>query len=94
MKIKIEKFQNNHFLRNSDYLKNLFKDIPEALQNNFNFPKKFSFKPKKTKPILPSLNLGKNKTAEQELLTQAKQGLNNRLKNFILPKIKLKIKKN
>ena len=51
------------------------------------------FKPKKTKPILPSLNLGKNKTAEQELLTQAKQGLNNRLKNFILPKNKVKDQK-
>ena len=88
-----KKFQNNHFLRNSDYLKNLFKDIPEALENNYNFPKKFSFKPKKTKPILPSLNLGKNKTAEQELFTQAKQGLNNRLKNFILPKNKVKDQK-
>ncbi len=81
-----KKLRNNHFLRNSDYLKDLFKDIPEALENNYNFAKKFSFKPKHTNPILPSLNLGKNKTAEQELLTQAQLGLNNRLKNFILPK--------
>ena len=54
--IKIEKnLRNNHFLRNSNDLKDLFKDIPEALENNYNFPKKFSFKPKNTKPILPSL---------------------------------------
>ena len=69
-------------------MKELFKDIPEALENNYNFPKKFSFKPKNTKPVLPSLVLEKNKTAEEELLTQAQSGLNNRLKNFILLKNK------
>ncbi len=81
-----KKFKNNHFLRNSSDLKNLFKDIPEALENNYNFPKKFSFKPKNTKPVLPSLSLGKNKTAEEELLTQARLGLDSRLKNFIFLK--------
>ncbi len=85
-----KKFKNNHYLRTSPYLKNLFKDIPEALENNYNFPKKFSFKPKKTKPILPNLTLSKNKTPEEELLTQAKIGLDNRLKNFILLKNKNK----
>jgi len=83
-----KKFRNNHFLRNSSDLKDLFKDIPEALENNYNFPKKFSFKPKNTKPILPSLTLEKNKTAEEELLYQAQLGLENRLKNFIFVKNK------
>ena len=83
-----KKFKNNHFFRNSLELKHLFKDIPEALENNYNFPKKFSFKPKKTKPILPSISLGKNKTAEEELLMQAQSGLDNRLKNFIYQKNK------
>ena len=83
-----KKFKNNHFLRSSNDLKNLFKDIPEALENNYNFPKKFSFKPKNTKPILPSLSLGENKTAEEELLIQAQKGLENRLKNFIFLKNK------
>ncbi len=83
-----KKFKNNHFFRNSLDLKDLFKDIPEALENNYNFPKKFSFKPKNTKPILPSISLGKNKTAEEELLIQAQSGLDNRLKNFIFQKNK------
>ena len=83
-----KKFRNNHFLKSSTSLKELFKDIPEALVNNYNFPKKFSFKPKNTKPVLPSLVLEKNKTAEEELLAQAQSGLNNRLKNFILLKNK------
>ncbi len=83
-----KKFKYNHFLKNFNDLKTLFNDIPEALENNYNFPKKFSFKPKNTKPILPSLALGKNKTAEEELLIQAKSGLDNRLKNFIYDKNK------
>ena len=83
-----KKFKNNHFFRNSLDLKHLFKDIPEALENNYNFPKKFSFKPKNTKPILPSISLGKNKTAEEELLIQAQSGLEYRLKNFIFQKNK------
>ena len=83
-----KKFRNNHFLKSSTSLKELFKDIPEALVNNYNFPKKFSFKPKKTKPVLPSLVLEKDKTAEEELLAQAQSGLNKRLKNFIILKNK------
>ena len=83
-----KKLRNNHFLKKSNELQVLFSDIPEALENNYNFPRKFSFKPKNTKPILPSLSLGKNKTAEEELLLQAKSGLDNRLKNFILLKNK------
>ncbi len=83
-----KKLKNNHFLRDLSDLKDLFKDIPEALENNYNFPKKFSFKPKKTKPLLPTLALNENKTAEQELLIQAQLGLEKRLKNFIFLKNK------
>ena len=81
-----KKFSNNHYLKDTNEIKNLFKDIPEALENNYNFPKRFSYKPKKTKPKLPSLILEKNNTVEEELLAQAQYGLENRLKNFILPK--------
>ena len=81
-----KKFSNNHYLKDTNEIKNLFKDIPEALENNYNFPKRFSYKPKKTKPKLPSLILEKNNTVEEELQAQAQYGLENRLKNFILPK--------
>ena len=80
------KYSNQHFIKNSDELKNLFSDLPEALENNYNFPLRFSFKPKKSKPILPSLSINKNTSVEKELLKQAKDGLKNRLKNFIFKK--------
>ena len=80
------KYSNQHFIKNSDELKNLFSDLPEALENNYNFPLRFSFKPKKSKPILPSLSINENTSVEKELLKQAQDGLKNRLKNFIFKK--------
>ncbi len=80
-----KRFNNQHFLKPSDDLLELYKDIPEALENNFNFPFRFSFKPKKSKPVLPSLNTNKDGT-NNELLKQAEKGLTNRLTNFIFKK--------
>ena len=45
----------NIFLKKDDELLNLYSDIPEALENNYNFHLRFNFKPKKSKPILPSI---------------------------------------
>ena len=84
------KYKNNHFLRDSIEIENLFSDLPEALENNYNFSKRFNFKPKKTKPILPKINLKKNSTVDSELLLHANNGLKNRLENFILIKNKNK----
>ncbi len=83
---KRKKYNNQHFLKDSEELEKIFKDIPEALENNYNFPYRFSFKPKKSNPILPSLVINKDLTIEEELDSQAESGLENRLKNFILKK--------
>ena len=84
------KLSNQHFLKNDD-IEKLYSDIPEALLNNYNFHLRFSFKPKKSRPILP-LIANKNKNSpEDELSRQAKEGLENRIKNFINKK---KINKN
>ncbi len=83
---KRKRYSDQHFLKSSEELKKIFKDIPEALENNYNFPYRFNFKPKKSNPILPSIEIKKNLTIEQELDSQAKLGLDNRLKNFIFKK--------
>ena len=82
------KLQGEHHLKNDIDLKNLYKDIPEALENNFNFPLRFSFKPKKSKPILPTLQTTNNKSVKSELLAEATKGLSNRLENFVFKKNK------
>ena len=66
----------------------MFSDIPEALENNYNFHLRFNFKPKKSKPILPSIASKESGSPEKDLIKLAKEGLENRLKNFILKKKK------
>jgi len=87
------KYSDQHYLKKNEELVELFKDIPEALENNYNFPYRFNFKPKKLPPVLPSIQTKENVTVEQELLLQAKEGLKNRLDNFILKKNKDKEEK-
>jgi len=80
------KYSDQHFIKKNEDLLFLFKDIPEALENNYNFPYRFNFKPKKSAPVLPTIKTEKNITVEDELLSQAKKGLANRLENYILKK--------
>jgi DNA polymerase-3 subunit alpha len=77
------KFSDQHFIKKSEDIASLFKDIPEALENNYNFPYRFNFKPKKSAPVLPTIKTEENITVEDELLAQAKDGLKNRLENYI-----------
>ena len=81
-----ERLSDLHYFRPTEELTNLYKDIPEALENNYNFPLRFSFRPKKNTPILPKINTKKEISVEKELLFEAKKGLENRLNNFIYKK--------
>ena len=80
------KFSNQHFIKKNEELSALFKDIPEALENNYNFPYRFNFKPKKSPPVLPTIKTKNNTTVEDELLFQAQIGLKNRLEKYIIKK--------
>ena len=80
------KLSDQHFLKKQEEICKLYSDIPEALENNYNFHFRFNFKPKKSKPILPSIANKQNKSPEDELKLQAKDGLEQRLKNFIQKK--------
>ena len=78
------KYSDQHYLKKEIDILNLYSDIPEALENNYNFHLRFNYKPKKSKPILPSIATAHSNTAEEELIKQAKDGLENRINNFIL----------
>jgi DNA polymerase-3 subunit alpha len=77
------KFNDQHFIKKNEDIAASFEDIPEALENNYNFPFRFNFKPKKSAPVLPTIKTEKNITVEDELLTLAKDGLKNRLEKYI-----------
>ena len=39
------KFSNQHYLKDNFEMKELFSDLPEALENNYNFPFRCNFRP-------------------------------------------------
>ena len=80
------RYSNQHYLKSQEELEKLYSDIPEALENNYNFPLRFNFKPKKSRPILPSIASNESGSPEEELSKLAKKGLQHRLENFILKK--------
>ena len=49
------KLTNNHYLKSSDEMNEIFKDLPEALENNYNLPFRCNFRPIPSKPILPNI---------------------------------------
>ena len=80
------KLSNQHFLKQNNDLQKLYSDIPEALENNYNFHLRFNFRPKKSKPILPTISSKNSDTPENELSRQALEGLTHRIDNFVLKK--------
>ena len=78
-----KKFNDQHYIKSSDEIQDLYKDLPEALENNYNFPLRFNYKLKKLEPKLPSIKIPSNLSEKEELLSQSKIGLNNRLENFV-----------
>ena len=82
------RYNNQHYFKSQKELEKLYSDLPEALENNYNFHLRFNFKPKKSKPILPSISSKEEISPEDELINLAKKGLKNRLENFILKKNK------
>ena len=87
------KLSNQHFFKHTNELARLYSDVPEALENNYNFHLRFNFKPKKSKPILPSISNTYNRSPKEELSRQAESGLDYRLKNFIFKKDTLNVEK-
>jgi len=86
------RYSNQHYLKSHEELEELYSDIPEALENNYNFHLRFNFKPKKSKPILPTIGNKQSNSPEEELSKLAKKGLVNRITNFILKKNKIESK--
>ena len=60
------KLTNNHYLKSSNEMYDLFEDLPEALENNSNLPYRCNFRPLPSKPILP--NISKEKDDSNDVL--------------------------
>ena len=81
---------NQHYFKTSDEMNELFSDLPEALQNNYNLPLRCSFRPISSKPILPNISSEKDGNADLSLATYSKEGLVSKFVNiFKVPKDKI-----
>ncbi len=72
------KFTNQHYLKNHLEMSELFADLPEALENNYNFPFRCNFRPSFSKPILPNISSDKDGNAEEILKRLSLEGLQNK----------------
>ena len=75
------KLTNQHYFKSSEEMIEVFKDLPEALENNFNLPFRCSFKPNFSKPILPKISSTEKDTNEM-LKKLSIEGLKDKFKLF------------
>ena len=69
------KLSDQHYLKNDSELEELFSDLPEALQNNYNLVYKINFRPKSSKPVLPNIASEEGLNPETILLESSIKGL-------------------
>ncbi len=74
------KLTNNHYFKSSEEMEEIFKDLPEALENNYNIPYRCSFRPIPSKPILPNISSDEVDTNEY-LIRNSSRGLEEKFKN-------------
>jgi len=80
-----KRYTNQHYLKTSDEMHELFKDLPDALKNNENFPLRISYRPKNSLPILPNIQTSQTKNVDETLINESHLGLKSKLKEYVLP---------
>ena len=76
------KFSSEHYLKNDLEMTELFADIPEALENNYNFPLRCSFRPIFSKPILPNISSNEEGKASDIIKKNSLSGLKEKFIKF------------
>ena len=69
------KYSSEHYLKNDNEMSQLFFDLPEALENNYNFPYRCSFRPLFSKPILPNISSSNDGNASDIIKKDSVNGL-------------------
>ncbi len=81
-----KKYSDQHYLKTDKEMEELFYDLPEALENNYNLVFKINFKPNSSKPVLPDTSSGKGSSSDEILKDQSLKGLINKFcKTFNVP---------
>ena len=83
------KLTDQHYFKTNDEMISLFADLPEALENNFNFPLRCNFRPIFSKPILPNISSEKGGRADEVLKKESLEGLKEKFINILISRIKI-----
>jgi len=73
------KLSDQHYFKSTTEMVDLFSDLPEALENNYNFPFRCSFRPLFSKPILPNISSEKGGNADEILRKDSLEGLKEKI---------------
>ncbi len=76
------RFSSEHYLKNDNEISELFSDLPEALENNYNFPYRCSFRPLFSKPILPNISSSNDGDASDIIKKNSINGLKEKFDKF------------
>ena len=76
------RYSDQHYFKNNLEMLELFSDLPEALENNYNFPFRCNFRPLFSKPILPNISSEKDGDANQILKKNSIEGLKDKFKKI------------
>ena len=74
------KLSDQHYFKNNSEMSELFADLPEALENNYNFPLRCNFRPLFSNPILPNISQEKGGDADEILKKESLEGLKTKFK--------------
>ncbi len=66
---------DQHYLKTNLEMSELFADLPEALENNYNFPLRCCYRPLFSNPILPNISSDKDGNADEILKKDSIEGL-------------------
>ncbi len=69
------RLSDQHYLKTNLEMLSLFADLPEALENNYNFPFRCSFRPLFSNPVLPNISSDKEGNANEILKKDSFDGL-------------------
>ena len=80
-----KKYTDAHYLKTSEEMYQLFNDLPEALENNENFPFRVSYRPKNSLPVLPNIQTNEVKNVDDLLSRESRKGLDEKLSEYVFP---------
>ncbi len=72
-----------HYFKSAAQMVELFKDLPEAVENTVVIAERCGFLLQQIKPLLPRFDAGNGKTEEEEVIDRSRKGLDWRLENYV-----------